>query len=116
MATQKSALGGGRFSTSNSTVVGNDASTCNDPCAPREGYSTTIENGSSTCSDPCVPGEGYSTTIGNGSWDIAHTSNPSSKDERSGRKPSALVQHTQHIGGSSDDQASHDTTSATNWC
>jgi hypothetical protein len=32
LATQKSALGGGRFYASDSTIVGNDASTYNDPC------------------------------------------------------------------------------------
>jgi hypothetical protein len=82
MIIQELALGGGKFSASDSTNAG---------------------NGSSTCNDPCAPGEDYSTTAGNGSWDIAYTSDLSSRGERLGRKPSALVQHTQHIGGSSDD-------------
>jgi hypothetical protein len=79
MATQKLTLGGGRFSTSNSTVVGNDTSTCIDSCAP---------------------GEDYLIAIGNGSWDNAHTSDPSNKGQRPGRELNALVQHAEHIGGS----------------
>jgi hypothetical protein len=70
MATQESAPRGGKFSASGSTVVG---------------------NGASACSDPCAPSKDYSTAVGNGSWNNAHTSDPSSKGERSGRKPSALV-------------------------
>jgi hypothetical protein len=81
MATQESALGGGMFSTSNSTVVG---------------------NGALACSNSCAPGEDCSTAIGNGSWDNAHTSNLFSKGERLGGKPSILVQRAQHVGGSLD--------------
>jgi hypothetical protein len=81
MATQASALGGGKFSASNSTVVGNGASACN---------------------DLCVPNEDCSIAVGNGSLDNAHTSDPSSRGERPGRKPSVLMQHAQHTGGSSD--------------
>jgi hypothetical protein len=40
MATQESALKGGKFSTFGSTVVGNGASAYNDPCAPGGDYST----------------------------------------------------------------------------
>jgi hypothetical protein len=46
MLTQESTLGGGRFSASVSTVVGNDVSTCSDLCAPGEDCSTAIGNGS----------------------------------------------------------------------
>jgi hypothetical protein len=49
MATQELALGGGRFFVSGSTVVivvGNSASTCNDPCALGEDCSIAIRNGS----------------------------------------------------------------------
>jgi hypothetical protein len=60
MATQESAPGGGKFFASSSTIAGNGASVCNDPCAL---------------------GEDYSTVVGNGSWDNAHTSNPSSRAE-----------------------------------
>jgi hypothetical protein len=72
MATQESIPGGGRFFASNSTIVG---------------------NGASTCSDPCALGKDCSTVVGNGSWNNAHTSNPSSKGERPSKKPSVLVQH-----------------------
>jgi hypothetical protein len=82
MATQKSTLGGGKFYTSGSTAVENNALACNDPCAL---------------------GRGCSTAVGNGSWDNAHTSNPSSRGERLGGEPSILVQHTQHIRGNSND-------------
>jgi hypothetical protein len=81
MAIQESAPRGGMFSTSDSTVIGNNASTYN---------------------DPCVPGKDCSTTVGNGSWDIAHTSDLFSKGERPNRELSALVQYTQHIVRSSD--------------
>jgi hypothetical protein len=40
MVTQESAPGSGRFSTSNLTIVGNNTSTCSDPCAPGKDYST----------------------------------------------------------------------------
>jgi hypothetical protein len=73
MVIQESALKGGKFSTSDSTIIRNDASTCD---------------------NPCVPGEDYSTAIKNNFWDITHTFNLSSKGERLGREPSALVQHT----------------------
>jgi hypothetical protein len=76
MAIQESALGGGRFFASNSTVVGNDASTCSDPCASSEDCSTAIRNSS---------------------WDNTHTFDLSSRGERSGRKPSVLVQHTHNV-------------------
>jgi hypothetical protein len=46
MAIQELAPGGGRFSASNSIVIGNDVSVYNDPCIPSEDYSTTIGNGS----------------------------------------------------------------------
>jgi hypothetical protein len=95
MITQESTPRGGKFYVFDSTVVRNDASTCNYPCAPSEDYLTVV---------------------GNSSWDIAHTFDPSSRGERLGREPSALVQHTQHTGGNLDGQASHDTTSATGWC
>jgi hypothetical protein len=81
MATQKSALGGGKFFASGSTTVGNGASTCN---------------------DLCVGGGDCSTTAWNGSWDNAHTSNMSSRGERLGGELSTLVQHTQCTSGSSD--------------
>jgi hypothetical protein len=95
MATQESTPGGGRFSTSDSTIVGNDAL---------------------ACSNPCAPSEDCSTAVGNGSWDIAHTSDLSSKGERPGRELSVLVQHTQHTSGSSDGQAGHIIINATGWC
>jgi hypothetical protein len=79
MATQESTPGGGRFSAFGSIVVGNGASTCN---------------------DLCTPGEDCSTAVGNSSWDNAHTFDPSSKGERLGIEPSALVQHAQRTGGS----------------
>ncbi len=81
MATQESTPGGGRFSASGSIVA---------------------RNGTSACNDPCVLSENYSTTTGNGSWDKAPTFDSFSRGERLGIKPSALVQHTQRIGGSSD--------------
>ncbi len=81
MATQESTPKGGRFFTSGSTIVKNGTSACNYPCAPSENYSTAAKNSS---------------------WDNAHTSNPSNRDERSGRQPSVLVQHAQRTGGSSD--------------
>jgi len=40
MATQELTPRNGRFFLSNSTVVGNDASACNDPCVPNKDYST----------------------------------------------------------------------------
>jgi hypothetical protein len=64
--------------------------------------STIIENGALACNDPCTPGEDCSTAARNGSCDNAHTSDPSSRGERPSKEPSALVQHAQHIGGSSD--------------
>jgi hypothetical protein len=70
MATQESTLGGGRFSASGST---------------------TAENDTSACIDLCVLGGDCSTVTGNDSWDNAHTSDPSSKGERLGGKPSILV-------------------------
>jgi hypothetical protein len=45
MATQESTPGGGRFSTSGSTVVGNDASASSNPCAPSGDYSTNQPRG-----------------------------------------------------------------------
>ncbi len=81
MATQELALGGGRFSTSGLTIARNGTSACNDPCAP--------------CKD-------CSTVAGNDSWDNAHTFDLSSRGERSGREPNALVQHVKRTGGSSD--------------
>jgi hypothetical protein len=95
MAIQESASGGGGFSVSNLTVARNNALTCNNPCAL---------------------GEDCSTIARNDSWDITHTSNLSSRGERPSKELSALVQHKQHTGGSSDGQASHDTTSAIGWC
>jgi hypothetical protein len=79
MAIQESTLGGGNFFASGSTIVG---------------------NGVSTYSDLCALGEDCLTTTRNGSWDNTHTSNSSNRGERPGRKPSALVQHAQHTGGS----------------
>jgi hypothetical protein len=70
MTTQESTLGGGKFSTSGSTIAGNYASTCN---------------------DLCILSEDCSITIGNDSWDNAHTSDPSCRGERPGGEPSALV-------------------------
>jgi hypothetical protein len=81
MATQESALRGGKFSVLGSTVDG---------------------NGTLACSDSCAPGEDCSTVFGNGSWDNAHTSGLSSRVERLGKKPSALLQHPQCTGGNSD--------------
>jgi hypothetical protein len=95
MLTQESASGGGRFSASNSIVT---------------------RNGTLACSDPCIPGEDCLIAAGNGYWDITHTSDLFSKGERPGKEPSVLVQHTHHIGGSSDGQVDHDTTSATGRC
>jgi hypothetical protein len=46
MATQESALGGGMFFAFGSTVTGNDALACNDPCAPGRDCSTAAENNS----------------------------------------------------------------------
>jgi len=40
MATQELTLGGGKFYAFDSTVVGNNTSTGNDPCAPGGDYST----------------------------------------------------------------------------
>jgi hypothetical protein len=45
MATQEPTLRGGKFFASNSTIVGNYASTCNDPCIPSEDYSTNQPGG-----------------------------------------------------------------------
>jgi len=81
MATQASALRGGMFSVSSSTITG---------------------NGASTYSDSCVPSEDCSIVARNGSWGNAHTFDPSSMGERPGREPSVLVQHPQCRGGSSD--------------
>ncbi len=75
---QESTPGGGRFSTFGSTIIGNDASTCN---------------------NLCTLGEDCSTAVGNDSWDNAHTSDLSSRGERSGIETSVLVQHTQRTGG-----------------
>ncbi len=79
MTIQESTLGGGRFFAFDSIVVRNNASTCN---------------------DPCVLGEDCSTITGNVSWDNTHTFDSSSRGDRLGREPSALVQHAQHRGGS----------------
>ncbi len=46
MAIQELAPGGDRFKASNSTVIGNNASGCNDPCSPNEDWSTVVRNGS----------------------------------------------------------------------
>jgi hypothetical protein len=81
MATQESVPRGGRFFVSGSTVVGNSA----------------LAN-----SDPCALGEDCSTAARNGSWNNAHTSDPSSRGERPGIEPSALVQHAQRTCGSSE--------------
>jgi hypothetical protein len=40
MVIQESALGDDRFFTLGSTIVGNSASACNDPCTPGRDYST----------------------------------------------------------------------------
>jgi hypothetical protein len=40
------ALGGGRFSTFSSTIVGNDASTYNDPCVPSKDCLIAVGNDS----------------------------------------------------------------------
>jgi hypothetical protein len=45
MITEELALGGGRFSTSSSTVAGNGAPACNDSCAPSRDYSTNQPRG-----------------------------------------------------------------------
>jgi hypothetical protein len=79
MATPKSAPRGGKFS-----VFG----------------STTIGKGASTWNNPCTLGKDCSTAVRNSSWDNAHTFDPFSKGKRLGKKPSTLVQHAQHIGGS----------------
>jgi hypothetical protein len=71
---------GGTFSTSSSITIGNDTSTCNDPCAPSEDYSIAA---------------------GNSSWVNAHTSDPSSKGKRLGGERSTLLQQAQHTNGSS---------------
>jgi hypothetical protein len=64
MATQALAPGGGRYFAFGSTIVGNDAL---------------------ACSDPCAPSEDCSIATGNNSWDNAHTSNSSSTGERLSR-------------------------------
>jgi len=46
MATQESALGGGRFSTSSLIVVENGTSACSGMCTIGEGYTTIARNGS----------------------------------------------------------------------
>jgi hypothetical protein len=81
MATQESALGGGRFFAFGSIVAG---------------------NGTSAGNDLYALGEDCSIAVGNGSWDNAHTSDSSSKGETLNREPNALVQHAQCTGGSSD--------------
>jgi hypothetical protein len=63
--------------------------------------STTVGNDTSTCNNSCVLGRDCSTTSRNDSWDNAHTSDPFNRGERLGEEPSPLVQHTQHMGGSS---------------
>jgi len=80
MAIQESAPGGGRFSTSSSTTVG---------------------NGTSACNDLCALGKDYPTVVRNDSWDNAHTSDPSNMGERLDEEPNTLVQLTQHTVGSS---------------
>ncbi len=75
--------------------------------APRGGKffasgSITARNSALACSDSCIPAEDCSITARNSSWDNAHTSDPSSRGKRLGRKPSILVQRAQHTGGSSD--------------
>jgi hypothetical protein len=80
MATPKLALRGGTFSAFDSTTARNNASVCNDPCAP---------------------GGDCSIVARNGFWNNTHTSNFSSKGMRLGRKPSTLVQRAQCTSGSS---------------
>jgi len=46
MATPESAPGGGRFSASDSTTVGNDALACSDSCAPIRDCSIVVGNDS----------------------------------------------------------------------
>ncbi len=46
MATPESALGGGKFSASNSTIVGNDVLAYNDLCALSGDYSIAVRNSS----------------------------------------------------------------------
>jgi hypothetical protein len=75
----ESTLGGGRFFASSSTIAGNSASICNNPCAP---------------------GGDYSTAVGNGSWDNTHTSDSSNRGKKLGREPNTLVQCTQRTNGS----------------
>jgi len=67
---QALALGGGRFSASDSIVT---------------------RNGASTCSDSCALGEDCLIAARNGSWGNGHTFHPSRIGERSGKEPSALV-------------------------
>jgi len=80
MATPESTLGGGKFFTSDSTIVRNDVLACNDLCAPIEDYSIVA---------------------GNGSWNNTHTSNSSNRGKRLGKEQSTLVQRAQRTGGSS---------------
>jgi hypothetical protein len=46
MAIQKSTSRGGKFFTSSSTIIGNGASACNDPCVPSKDCSTIVRNNS----------------------------------------------------------------------
>ncbi len=64
--------------------------------------SSVVGNGTLACNDPCALSEDCSTAIRNGSWNNTHTSDPSSRGERLGGKPTTLVQHTQCTGGSLD--------------
>jgi hypothetical protein len=70
MVIQELALGGGKFCTFGSNVVGND----------------TL-----ACSNPCAPGKDYLIAVRNDSWDNAHTFDLSSRGERLHEEPSTLV-------------------------
>jgi hypothetical protein len=81
MATQESAPRGGRFSTSDSTIIG---------------------NGTSVCNDMCALGKDCSIITKNSSWDNAYTFDSSNRGERLSKEPNVLVQRAQRTSGSLD--------------
>ncbi len=56
----------------------------------------------SACNDSCALGKDCSTIANNDSYNNTHTYDSSNRGERPSRKPNALVQCAQRIGGSSD--------------
>jgi hypothetical protein len=108
--------GGGRFSASSLTIVGNGASVCSGSCIASWGAcNSSCATSWRACKGSCVASEECSNVVGNGSWDNAHTSNLSNKSERVGEEPSTLVQCVIRTCGSSEGWTGRATANAVGW-